>query len=126
MVNELSEQGSNAIWGPSQQRGLAVLLIGVACFLAMQCVRDGWGDGRLTLESSRNRDFVFQLNINDASWVELVQLPEIGPGLAERIIAYREKNGPFRGLEDVGRVPGVGPATLTAIQPHLFWPAENP
>jgi len=61
----------------------------------------------------------FRVEINSATWVEWLQLEGIGPSLAHRIVAYRKLNGPFQAIEDVGRVPGIGPATLDRIRPWL-------
>lgn len=57
--------------------------------------------------------------VNTATAEELERLPRIGPALAERIIAYREANGPFEALEDLGNVSGIGPAILEEIAPYI-------
>ena len=57
------------------------------------------------------------IDLNTASEQELESLPGIGPVLAARIIAHREANGPFRSVDDVENVPGIGPKTLESIRP---------
>lgn len=56
------------------------------------------------------------LDLNSATASELEELPGIGPGLARRIVAYRETHGPFRSVEELLNVPGIGPATLERIR----------
>lgn len=58
----------------------------------------------------------FQVEINSATWVEWLQLDGIGPSLAHRIVADRKLNGPFESIDDINRVPGIGPATLDRIR----------
>ncbi|HLV36889.1 MAG TPA: helix-hairpin-helix domain-containing protein [Spirillospora sp.] len=54
--------------------------------------------------------------INRATSEELQTLPGVGPALAERIIAYREANGPFSSLDDLDNVSGIGPALLSGLE----------
>jgi len=61
----------------------------------------------------------FRLNVNEATWVDWMQLDDIGPALAQRIVTDRSLNGRFSSIEDVARVPGIGPATLDRIRPWL-------
>ena len=55
---------------------------------------------------------------NTAPVVELMRLPRVGRSLAERIVAARD-SAPFRSLDDLDRVRGIGPALLEGIAPHL-------
>lgn len=52
------------------------------------------------------------ININKATVQELEQLKGIGPKIAQKIIEYREKNGPFQKPEDITLVQGIGPKIL--------------
>jgi competence protein ComEA len=49
-----------------------------------------------------------KINLNEATVEELIQLKGIGQKYAERIIEFREKNGPFKKIEDLMNVPGIG------------------
>lgn len=55
------------------------------------------------------------ININIASQAELESLPGIGPVLAERIIDYREKNGPFKTKSSLKNVKGIGEKTFADL-----------
>jgi competence protein ComEA len=56
------------------------------------------------------------IDINVASAAELESLPGIGPTTAQKIIDYREQNGPFLSIEDIINVPGIGPGTYERIK----------
>ncbi len=56
------------------------------------------------------------IDINTASVEELDTLPGIGPTTAQKIIEYREVNGPFQDIEDIMNVSGIGPATFEEIK----------
>ena len=50
-----------------------------------------------------------KINLNKATVEELIQLKGIGQKYAERIIEFREKNGPFKKTEEIMNVKGIGP-----------------
>lgn len=57
----------------------------------------------------------FPVNINTADADTLTALPGIGRVLAERIVAYRRQNGPFRAVEEIMKVEGIGEKKAEAI-----------
>jgi competence protein ComEA len=63
-----------------------------------------------------------QISINTASAPELERLPGIGPVLAQRIVEYREQNGPYQRLEDLLEVEGIGPSKLESVQDYIQVP----
>jgi competence protein ComEA len=56
------------------------------------------------------------VNINTATAEELESLPGIGEVTAQRIIDYREANGPFETIEDIQNVSGIGPKTFEGMR----------
>lgn len=56
------------------------------------------------------------LDLNRASAAELEKLPGIGPVLAQRIVEWRETHGPFKSVEDLLAIPGIGAKTLEKLR----------
>ena len=56
------------------------------------------------------------IDVNAAGAAELELLPGVGPATATAIITERERNGPFLDVDDLDRVPGIGPAKLDALR----------
>lgn len=57
------------------------------------------------------------LDLNAADGPALEGLPGIGPVISGQIIAWRQANGPFRSVEELGEVSGIGEATLARLRP---------
>jgi competence protein ComEA len=60
------------------------------------------------------------VNINTASQWELETLPNIGPEKARAIITYRTTEGPFKNVEDLTKIKGIGPATIEKLKPYIM------
>lgn len=56
------------------------------------------------------------VDVNRATAEELDQLPGVGPATATAIVTERDRNGPFVDVDDLDRVPGIGPAKLDALR----------
>lgn len=59
------------------------------------------------------------ISINSAGVEELCRLPGIGPAIADRIIEYRKQNAGFKTLEDIMNVKGIGKATYEKIKGYI-------
>jgi competence protein ComEA len=59
------------------------------------------------------------VNINTADADQLQLLPRVGPALAARIIDYRKANGPFKAVEEIVAVKGIGDSSLEKLEPFL-------
>ncbi|MFI5371764.1 MAG: ComEA family DNA-binding protein [Candidatus Eisenbacteria bacterium] len=60
-----------------------------------------------------------RLDLNHASVTDLDALPGIGPVLAGRIVAYRRDHGPFRSVDELLAVRGVGPKSFGRLRERV-------
>ena len=59
------------------------------------------------------------IDLNQASAQQLTRLPGIGESLAKRIVDFREQNGPFKRVEDLMKVKGIGEKSFQKLRPHV-------
>jgi len=59
------------------------------------------------------------VNINTASASEIEGLPGVGAKTAARIVEYRQKNGPFKKIEELMNVRGIGEKNFLKLKPQL-------
>jgi competence protein ComEA len=75
--------------------------------------------GAGALVASARAEVEHQIDINTASETELATLPGIGESKAKAIVEYRAAD-PFRTVDDLKKVKGIGDKTLDALRPNLM------
>lgn len=66
------------------------------------------------------------VNLNTATAADLEQLPGIGAKTAARIVEYRQKKGPFKKIEELMNVQGVGEKSFLRIRAQLSVAEHSP
>ncbi len=59
------------------------------------------------------------VNLNSASAAQIALLPGIGPKTADLVVQYRQKNGPFKKIEEIMNVRGIGEKSFLRIKDRL-------
>jgi competence protein ComEA len=65
------------------------------------------------------------VNLNSATVAEIASLPGIGPKTADLVVQYRTKNGPFKKIEEIMNVRGVGEKSFLKIKDRLTVAAQK-
>lgn len=108
-------------WFVGVTAGCALIL------LSLTWVRmSGFGRPGIEIDRLPSQKYVYQLDINHATWIEWTLLEGIGEKLARRIVAYRDEHGHFANVADLGNVPGIGPKTLEKLAPYLAMTHTRP
>ena len=59
------------------------------------------------------------IELNGATVDELKALPGVGKVIADRIVAWRDEHGPFRSVDDLLKVKGIGERSFQRLRPHV-------
>ena len=78
-----------------------------------------WGRRPVEIDRLPAGEYQYVVDINRATWVEWAQFDGIGETLARRIVADRDRRGPFASIDDVKRVKGIGPKKFAQMRPYL-------
>lgn len=97
-------------------RRLGCLFALVGMFGGVPC--DSWVLA-LQKQGRAAKPLATEIDINKATANDLQKLPGIGPSLAKQIVAYREKHGPFRRVEDLMAIKGIGFKKWKQIRPYV-------
>jgi len=105
----------------ADQAVIASLTAAAIVGAAVWWVRAGGLRGELVvIDDAAPLDYRFLVDVNEAEWPELAQLPGIGPVLARRIVDSRAADGDYRTVDDLERVNGVGPRRLEEMRRYLL------
>jgi len=96
----------------------ALFLIAAAAVLALGAIHL-WPARRADPVVRRTERPRPRVDLNAAAAWELEMLPGIGPARAARIVRHRSEHGPFRRIEDLRDVPGIGDRTIEALRSHV-------
>ena len=80
----------------------------------------GLTGGLVEIDNAAPLSYEFLVDLNEADWPELAQLPGIGETLGRRIVESRELDGEFRSIDELRRVNGIGPRRLEEMRRHLL------
>jgi len=102
------------------QKSIVALAVGImVCFMSSAWASDTVVNNITTSAKAvtkKSGTVATVVNINTASAKELTKIPGIGKVTANRIIAYREKHGQFKQLEDIQKIKGIGSKTFAKIK----------
>lgn len=112
------ESALQTAWPRSVQGATAGLLVLAVVLLACRSASYlGWRSQPTELTSGAG--LTYRVDLNRAPRAELLLLPGVGAGLAQRIENYRQENSGFRSVEELRQVHGVGPALLERMRPWV-------
>jgi competence ComEA-like helix-hairpin-helix protein len=77
------------------------------------------GQSAILERESRGTRHRGKLSVNTASREELIDIPGIGPAMADRILHYRETHGRVKDLYDLDEIEGISRRTIESLREHL-------
>jgi len=104
---------------PGDRFALAVVAVVLAALLGVHFVlRAGIGRPPPQLEPG-GKIAEHRVDINRAAWWEFQALQGIGEKRAKAIVEHRARHGPFKTVDELVEVRGIGKKTLRELRPHL-------
>ena len=108
---------------PARSPERLALTVGVVVLLGLLLYR-GYGSS-YRVDPSRQSSPALPLDVNAADRTELLQVPGVGPTMADAILSHRTTFGPFQSLDELDSVRGIGGKTLVKLRPWLTVEAKT-
>ncbi len=106
---------------PGDQRTIAALVcLGLVAAAGYWIYQGGPRGQLIDIDHAPARTLQFRVDINQASWPEMDEIPGIGETLARRIVQSRRVDGRFERPQDLQRIRGLGPKLLERMEPYLL------
>ncbi len=103
-------------WPPLSQRRVQWTLAAIASVaIASMIVAGNVSSRQHNVAEDFGENTLLRIDLNSAQSRELALLPGVGPVLAKRIVENRNRLGPFRTVDDLSRVHGIGPKTIERL-----------
>lgn len=88
---------------------LDIVLGALACFLCLA----------VPAQPAKKKPPLHPVNLNTATASELQQVPGIGPSTADKILKMRKAYGPFKSVDDLRAIKGIGPKRMAKMRKYL-------
>ena len=119
---QISQKPSNSS-SPTRKQLIVIFFLATTLFIGtivkLGMDRHWWLPETEIVSTLKPEDIKVKLDINDAPWYELVLLPKLGEVKAKAIVAYREKYGSFKSIDELSKVKGINTSVLESIRDHI-------
>ena len=104
----------------ADQLALATIVLACASVFVIYVVVDHRSrNGLVDIDTAPRKNVQYMVNINQANWPELANLPGIGENLARAIVERREQFGEFETIDQLMEIRGIGERKIEAIKPYV-------
>ena len=119
---QISQKPSNSS-SPTRKQLIIIFFLATTLFVGT-IIKVGmdhhwWLPETEIVSTLKPEDIKIKLDVNNAPWYELVLLPKLGEVKAKAIVAYREKHGSFKSIDELSKVKGINTSVLESIRDHI-------
>lgn len=109
---------------PAKKQLIVIFLLATVLFIGIiiKAAKDyhWWLPETEIVSTLHPEDLKQKIDINAAPWYEIVLLPKLGEVKARAIIAYREKHGRFKSLDELRQINGIGKNIINSLKGYVI------